>query len=144
MYWYWQLTSIPGQIIPRRVKVEYYQKYYHWHLVHKDLQKIIDIKSIKKAARKGVEEELIKRVNEILSKAEIKLDNSGKILWKDNPIARLKKGNDYLNPDIDIIADESLNEDSKLKLIKFLNSWLSEYINEILGDLIKLTKYKIL
>ena len=74
---------------------------------------------------------------------EIKINHESKIIWKNHPIARLKKGNDYLNPDIDIIADESLNEDSKLKLVKFLNSWLSEYINEILGDLIKLTKYKI-
>ena len=102
-----------------------------------------DIKSIKKAARKGLEEELVKRVDEILRTREIKINDESKIIWKNHPIARLKKGNDYLNPDIDIIADESLNEDSKLKLIKFLNSWLSEYINEILGDLIKLTKYKI-
>ncbi len=102
-----------------------------------------DIKSIKKAARKGLEEELIKRVDEILRTKEIKINDESKIIWKNHPIARLKKGNDYLNPDIDIIADESLNEDSKLKLIKFLNLWLSEYINEILGDLIKLTKHKI-
>ena len=102
-----------------------------------------DIKSIKKAARKGLEEELVKRVDEILRTKEIKINDESKIIWKNHPIARLKKGNDYLNPDIDIIADESLNEDSKLKLIKFLNLWLSEYINEILGDLIKLTKHKI-
>ena len=98
-----------------------------------------DIKSIKKAARKGLEEELVKRVDEILRTKEIKINNESKIIWKNHPIAILKKGNDYLNPDIDIIADDSLNEDSKLKLIKFLNLWLSEYINEILGDLIKLT-----
>ena len=102
-----------------------------------------DIKSIKKAARKGLEEELVKRVDEILRTKEITINDESKIIWKNHPIARLKKGNDYLNPDIDIIADESLNEDSKLKLIKFLNLWLSEYINEILGDLIKLTKHKI-
>ena len=53
-----------------------------------------------------------------------------KIIWKNNPIARLKKGNDYLNPEIEIIADDSLNDESKSKLIKFLNKWLSEYINE--------------
>jgi len=84
-----------------------------------------DIKSIKKAARKGLEEELIKRVDEILRTKEIKINDESKIIWKNHPIARLKKGNDYLNPDIDIIADESLNEDSKLKLIKFLNLCLS-------------------
>ncbi len=102
-----------------------------------------DIKSIKKAARKGVEKELIKRVDEVLTKAEIEIDNESKITWRNNPIARLKKGNDYLNPAIDIIADDSLNEDSKSKLTMFLNKWLTIYINEVLGDLIKLTKHKI-
>ena len=102
-----------------------------------------DIKSIKKAARKGVEEELVKRVNEILSKGEITISSENKITWKNNPIAWLKKGNDYLNPEFDIIADDALNEDSKIKLIEYLNKWLKNYIDEILGDLIKLTKYKI-
>ena len=51
-----------------------------------------DIKSIKKAARKGVEKELIIGVNEIIEKQEISLDVDGKIVWKNNPIARLKKG----------------------------------------------------
>ncbi len=102
-----------------------------------------DIKSIRKAARKGVEKELVKRVDEILSKSEIEVNNQGKIIWKNNPIARLKKGNDYLNPGIDIIADDSLNEVSKLKLSLFLSEWLESHIKEILGDLIKLTKHKI-
>ena len=102
-----------------------------------------DIKSIRKATRKGVEEELVKRVNEILSKEEIKINDENKIIWKNNPIARLKKGNNYLNPEIDIIADDALNSDSKNKLTLYLNVWLSKYINEILGDLIKLTKHRI-
>ena len=102
-----------------------------------------DIKSIKKAARKGVEKELVKRVDKILNEAEIEVSRDSKIIWKNNPIARLKKGSDYLNPDIDIIADDSLNDDSKAKLHIFLSKWLSSYINEILGDLIKLTKHKL-
>ncbi len=102
-----------------------------------------DIKSIKKAARKGVEKELVKRVDKILNEADIEVSRDSKIIWKNNPIARLKKGSNYLNPDIDIIADDSLNEDSKAKLHIFLSKWLSSYINEILGDLIKLTKHKL-
>ena len=102
-----------------------------------------DIKSIKKAARKGVEEELIKRVEEILTRGEIEISNENKILWKKYPIARLKKGSNYLNPEIDVIADDSLNLESKLKLITYLNKWLNSYIYEVLGDLIKLTNYKI-
>ena len=102
-----------------------------------------DIKSIKKAARKGVEKELIKRVDEILTTSQIEINNDGEIIWKNNPIARLKKGNDYLSPDIDIIADDSLNDESKSKLSLFLDKWLNNYIYEVLGDLIKLTKHKI-
>jgi ATP-dependent RNA helicase SUPV3L1/SUV3 len=102
-----------------------------------------DIKSMKKAARKGVEEELIKRVEEILHKGEIEINSQNKIIWKNYPIARLKKGNSYLNPEIDIIADESLNSESKAKLISYISKWLSNHINEVLGDLIKLTKHKI-
>ena len=102
-----------------------------------------DIKSIKKAARRGIEEELIKRVDKILSLREVAINNDNQIIWKNNPIARLKKGNDYLSPEIEIIADDSLNEESKIKLLKFLNKWLVDYINEVLGDLVKLTKHKV-
>ena len=102
-----------------------------------------DIKSIKKATRKGVEKELIKRVENILSNADLSVNNDNKIIWKNNPIARLKKGSNYLNPEFDIIADDSLDETSKLKLTNFLAKWLDGYINDILGDLIKLTKHKI-
>jgi len=102
-----------------------------------------DIKSMKKAARKGVEKELIKRVDEILDKAEIEINNENKIIWKSYPIAKLKKGNDYLNPEVDIICDDALNEETKSKLNSFLIKWLNNYTNTILGDLTKLTKHKI-
>ena len=102
-----------------------------------------DIKSIKKAARKGVEKELVRRVDKILNDGVLKVSNQNKIIWKDNPIARLKKGNDYLNPEIELIADDSLNEVSKIKLVNFLRNWLDGYISELLGDLIKLSKHKI-
>jgi ATP-dependent RNA helicase SUPV3L1/SUV3 len=102
-----------------------------------------DIKSIKKATRKGVEDELIKRVDEIVSKGEIEINKNNKIIWKDNPIAWLKKGNGYLNPEIDVIVDDSLNIETKMKLTTYLNKWLSDHINEVLEDLIKLTKHEI-
>lgn len=102
-----------------------------------------DIKSIKKAARKGVEKELVKRVNEIISKPDIEINQDNKIIWKNNPVAVLRKGNNYLNPEIFIIADDALNKESESKLNIFLNKWLKAYINKLLGDLIKLTKHQI-
>ena len=102
-----------------------------------------DIKSIKKAARKGIEKELLKRVDEILEKGDLVISHDNKIIWKNNPIARLKKGNDYLNPEIDVIADDTLNEEARFKLTKFLNKWLGDFINNLLGDLIKLKTHEI-
>ena len=102
-----------------------------------------DIKSIKKAARKGVEIELEKRVEKILTNGELSVNYDNKIIWNGDSIARLKKGNDYLSPEVEIIADDAISDESKLKLSKFLHKWLSNYIHSLLGDLIKLTKYKI-
>ena len=86
---------------------------------------------------------MVKRVDKILSKGEISINNENKIVWENNPIAWLKKGNDYLNPEIDIIADDALNSESKTKLITYLNKWLNNYINAVLGDLVKLNRHKI-
>ena len=102
-----------------------------------------DIKSIKKAARKGIKEELDNRVSKIMEIQEIVVDANGKISWKNNPIAKLKKGHNYLNPEIEIIADEALELETKLKFEEFLKKWFNNYINDVLGDLINLTRQKI-
>ena len=102
-----------------------------------------DIKSIKKAARKGVSEELKKRVSSIISSKEILLNDNCKITWKNNVIARLKKGNNYLNPEVEILADDSLDDISKSKLEFFLKNWISEYIKGLLGDLLNLNQENV-
>ena len=102
-----------------------------------------DIKSIKKATRKGINNELNKRVDKIIGEKEIELGGKNNIIWKGNSIARLKKGYDYLNPLIEIIADDSLEIGLKSKLEYFLKDWFYSYTNEVLGDLINLKKVKI-
>jgi len=103
----------------------------------------VDLKSIKKAARKGVEEELIKRVNNIINEKNLNIDFDNKIIWQDNPIARIRKGENYLAPEIEIIADDALPLDEKKVLEQYLKNWIFLYVNEVLGDLINLTKIKI-
>ena len=102
-----------------------------------------DIKSIKKAARKGIQEELKKRVEKIINNNELNLNEDNKIIWNGDIIAKLKKGKNYLSPNIEIISDDALDDDSRDRLSIFLKSWLSKYLNEILGDLINLSKEKI-
>ncbi len=102
-----------------------------------------DVKSIKKAARKGIAEELSKRVRNIIENKKISIENDNKINWDKNPIAKIKKGNDYLNPIIEIIADDSIPRESKSDLELFLKNWLSQHINSELKDLLNLRKMKI-
>ena len=103
----------------------------------------VDLKSIKKAARKGVEEELIKRVNSITKEKNLSIDLEDKIVWQNNPIARIKKGENYLTPQIEVIADDSLPPDKEKELEQCIKKWISTHISEALGDLINLTKIKI-
>ena len=101
-----------------------------------------DIKSLKKAARQGIEGELTKRVEKIIAEKEISLDNNYKVLWKNDPIAKIKKGKNYLSPEIEVIADEAIKVEVKENLSAFLNEWLDKYIFDELHDLINLVKLK--
>ena len=102
-----------------------------------------DIKSIKKAARKGVGEELEKRVSKIIDDNQISLDENCRIIWKNNIIARLKKGNNYLNPEIEVLADDALDYNIKSKLEIFLKNWINTYVEETLSDLLNLNKENV-
>ena len=103
----------------------------------------VDLKSIKKAARKGVEEELIKRSKIIVGTGKLSIGLNARVVWLDNPIAKIKKGNNYLTPEIEIIADEALPLEVKNELEQFIRNWLSDYVNEHLGNLIDLKKVTI-
>ena len=102
-----------------------------------------DLKSIKKAAHKGIEEELIKRVDSIIKKKNLSIDSENKIVWENNPIAKIKKGDNYLFPEIEIIAEDTLPQNKKKELEQCVKYWISSHVNEVLGDLINLGKIKI-
>ena len=69
-----------------------------------------DIKSLKKAARQGIVKELSNRTKEIINSKQIELKSDSKVYWGDNPIAKIKKGRNYLSPEIEIISDEASSE----------------------------------
>ena len=85
-------------------------------------------------------DELSSRVKEIINKKEVEFRNNSKIYWKENPIAKIKKGKNYLSPEVEIISDEALHVEAKEELLHFLSDWLSGYISEELNDLINLIK----
>ncbi len=97
-----------------------------------------DVKSLKKAAKQNVSPEIIKRINEILDTGLIELKNDNKIYWKNNPIAKLMPGIDYLNPQIHLIIDEMMEKEEKIKLNDYLQIWINKKIKTELKSLIDL------
>ncbi len=97
-----------------------------------------DIKSLKKAARKNVGPEIISRINEIIKTNLIELKNDFKIYWGKFPIAKLSPGNDYLNPEIDLIVDDMVENSEKKILSTYLQNWISKKILTELKSLMDL------
>ena len=101
-----------------------------------------DVKSLKKAARQNVGPEITKRINQIIDTKLIELKNDFKIYWNDYPIAKLIPGLDYLNPQIQLIIDEMIENDEKNKLNSFIQQWIELKINTELKSLIDLKNTK--
>ncbi|WP_435090330.1 helicase-related protein [Candidatus Pelagibacter bacterium nBUS_30] len=101
-----------------------------------------DIKSLKKAARQSIGPELEKRIQTIIDTGLIKLNDDFKIYWNDFPIAKLISGNDYLNPNFELIIDETVEKTQKQKLSEYIDKWIQNKINTILKSLVDLKNLK--
>ncbi len=101
-----------------------------------------DIKSLKKAARQNVGPEIINRIKQIIDTGLIELKNDFKIYWRNDPIAKLAAGSDYLNPKIELIVDEMIENDERNKLNDYLNKWIIKKIEKELSSLIELKNIK--
>ena len=101
-----------------------------------------DIKSLKKAARQTIGPELVRRIQTIIDTGLIDLKDDFKIYWNDFVIGKLISGKDYLNPNLELIVDDILEQNQKQKLIDYLNGWLKNKINTILKSLVELKDLK--
>ena len=101
-----------------------------------------DIKSLKKAARQSVGPELEKRIQIIIDTGLIELNNNFKIYWNNFPIAKLSPGKDYLNPNIELIVDDILEQSHNDKLTNYLEKWISNKIATVLKSLMDLKNLK--
>ena len=64
-----------------------------------------------------------------------KLARNGRILWRDEEIAKLEPGEHPLKPQLVLIADEHLQAPDKEKIQERLTTWLNDTIRERLGVL---------
>ncbi len=101
-----------------------------------------DIKSLKKAARQNVGPEIINRIQQIIDTGLIELKDDFKIYWRNDPIAKLIPGSDYLNPKIDLMIDEMIENNERNNLNDYLNQWIIKKIGTELNSLIELKNIK--
>ena len=101
-----------------------------------------DIKSLKKAARQTIGPELEKRIQSIIDTGLVELGDDFKIYWNKFTIAKLIPGNDYLNPNFELIVDDMLEQNQRNKLSEFLDKFLKSKVNTVLESLIDLKNLK--
>jgi ATP-dependent RNA helicase SUPV3L1/SUV3 len=68
-----------------------------------------------------------------------KLTRNGRVLWRDEEVARLEPGEDPLKPQVVLLADDNLSGPDKERVQSRLDAWVGEIINERLKPLIELS-----
>jgi len=92
------------------------------------------------AARRGLPDEIESRVRAFTASATaaFKLDEAGRISWRDAIVARLVKGDGLYAPRPDLIASELLSIDQTQRLNARLSEFVAEHVREVLGRLVVL------
>ena len=101
-----------------------------------------DIKSLKKAAKRSIGPELSRRIKQITNAGLLEIKDDFKIYWGKFSIAKLLPGKDYLDPELALIIDDTIEVGEKKKLSDYLKKWLSEKIRFVLESLIDLKNLK--
>lgn len=100
----------------------------------------LDGKTLRQAAQQALSDEIDKRAKQVASapNAEFTLGQDSHIRWKGEIIARLKAGGELYQPQLMILADESLSGARLSEVQDRLNLWLRNHINTLLAPLIAL------
>jgi ATP-dependent RNA helicase SUPV3L1/SUV3 len=68
-----------------------------------------------------------------------KLTRNGRVVWRDDEIAKLEAGEDPLQPAVQLIVDEHISEPDKEKLRTRLQTWIKDLIADKLKPLVELS-----
>lgn len=97
-------------------------------------------KASRHAAAQVVSRELGMRARRVGSaKADaFKLTRDGRVLWREEEIARLEPADDPLKPTVTLLVDEHMSGPDKEKVQQRLDTWISELVGERLKPLVEL------
>ncbi len=98
----------------------------------------VHARALRGAAAQVLSRELAMRVRRVVAAKSdaFVLDQSGTILWRNEPIGELEAGEDPLSPAINVLCDEHLAAPDRDKVKERLESYLTETLEEKLQPLI--------
>ena len=99
-----------------------------------------EARTLRNAGNKAVAAEITTRAAHLAAAedADIALDETGKVIWQETPVATLAKGENILKPRLILLASEQLNGSAQEAVIRRLNDWLSGTIENRLKPLVQL------
>jgi len=97
-------------------------------------------KAARNAAAQVLARELEMRARRVIAAKSdaFKITKNGRVLWRDEEIARLEPGESPLKPQIVLVADEHLAAGDKERVQARLNTWIAEIVAERLKPLAEL------
>ena len=101
----------------------------------------IQEKATRAAATHVLARELGMRVRRVVAAQNdaIKLTRNGRIMWRDEEIAKLEAADDPLLPSVVLLTDEHIAEADKEKVLLRLQTWIKELIADKLKPLVELS-----
>ncbi len=94
-------------------------------------------KATRQAATQVVTRELAMRVRRVVAAQNdaFKLTRDGRLLWRDDEVAKLDAADDPIAPGMTLLADEHLSEADREKVLLRLQTWLKDLIADKLKPL---------
>ncbi len=102
----------------------------------------IHAKAARSAAAQVLAKELAMRVRRVASAKNdaFKLTRTGRIIWRDQEIAKLEASEDGLKPQITVICDEYLQPVDRDKVHERLTTWLTDMVADKLQPIAEIAK----
>lgn len=99
-----------------------------------------DSKATRSAAAQVLARELAMKARRVVAANAdaFKVTRTGRVLWRDEDIARIDAGDDVLNPSVTVDADDHLSVADREKVQARLDTWIKEHIAERLKPLVDL------
>jgi len=99
-------------------------------------------KAARHAAAQVLSRELSMRARRVAAAKPdaFKITRNGRILWREEEIARLESGADALKPSVVLLADEHLSQPDREKVQTRLDTFIGEVVAERLKPLVELSK----